>query len=67
MRLNVAYWHKRLAVGLYGSFRHGPRFENRQTGLTLCSYGNGDGKVTQGDLQSRGNCFSMEDYQWTRR
>ena len=52
MRLNVAYWHKWLVAGLYGNFRHGPRFENRQTGLTLCSYGNGDGKVTLGELQA---------------
>ena len=52
MRLNVGYWHKGLIVGLYGSFRHGTRFENRQTGLTLCSYGNGDGKMTPGELQA---------------
>ena len=51
MRLNVAYWHKGLVVGLYGSFHHGPSFEHRQTGLTACSYGNGDCKVTLGELQ----------------
>ena len=62
MRPNVAYWHKGLAVGLYGSFCHGPRFENCQTGLTLCSYGNGDGKVTPEELKAYLNdeitCFS---------
>ena len=66
MRLNVAYWHKGLVVDLHGRFRYGPSLEHRQTGLKPCSYGNGDGKVTLGDIQSRENCFSMEDCQWTR-
>ena len=39
-------------MGLYGSFRYGPSFEHRQTGLAPCGYGNGDGKVTLGELQT---------------
>ena len=39
-------------MGLYGSFRYGPSFEHRQTGLAPCGYGNGDGKVTLGELQA---------------
>ena len=35
-------------MGLYGSFRYGPSFEHRQTGLAPC----GDGKVTLGELQT---------------
>ena len=48
MNVDVACWHKGLVVGLYGSFRYGPSFEHRQTGLAPCGYGNGDGKVTLG-------------------
>ena len=39
-------------MGLYGSFRYGPSFEHRQTGVAPCGYGNGDGKVTLGELQT---------------
>ena len=39
-------------MGLYGSFRYGPSFEHRQTGLAPCGYGNGDGKVTLAELQT---------------
>jgi len=39
-------------VGLYGSFRYGPSFKHRQTGLAPCGYGNGDGKVTLGEFQT---------------
>ena len=49
---NCCSWHKGLVVGLYGSFRYGPSFEHRQTGLAPCGYGNGDGKVTLGELQT---------------
>ena len=49
---NVGCWHKGLVVGLYGSFRYGTSFEHRQTGLAPCGYGNGDGKVTLGELQT---------------
>jgi len=49
---NVGCWHKGLVVGLYGSFRYGPRFEHRQTGLAPRGYGNGDGKVTLGEFQT---------------
>ena len=35
-------------MGLYGSFRYGPSFEHRQTGLAPC----GDDKVTLGELQT---------------
>ncbi len=52
MNVDVACWHKGLVVGLYGSFRYGPSFEHRQTGLAPCGYGNGDGKVTLGELQT---------------
>ena len=36
--LTVCLWHKGLVVGLYGSFRYGPNFEHRQTGLAPCGY-----------------------------
>ena len=39
-------------MGLYGSFRYGPSFEHCQTGLAPCGYGNGDGKVTLGELRT---------------
>ena len=51
-RAEFCIWHKGLVVGLYGSFRYGPSFEHRQTGLAPCGYGNGDGKVTLGELQT---------------
>ena len=38
-------------MGLYGSFRYGPSFEHRQTGLAPCGYGNGDGKVTVAEAE----------------
>ena len=33
-------------------FAMGPSFEHRQTGVAPCGYGNGDGKVTLGELQT---------------